>query len=281
MEVMVNSIPVYYEEYGKGIPVLMLHGRPSDHRHMVADMEPLFHNRAGFRRLYPDMPGTGKTPGADQLTNLDKLLEVASEFMRLVAPNERFVVIGTSYGGYLARGLIYRQAEMIDGALLLTPMIEPDPAKQHYPPHQVLVEDAGFRAALTPQESYLPDMFVVQNLENLEAFRADIAPALQVADHAFLAKLGEEAEFSFPVDRLTTPFPAPTLIITGRQDAICGYQDAWANLENYPRATFAVLDRAGHFLSYEQKGLFQALGSEWLNRVAEYIQQTAEIKEEN
>jgi pimeloyl-ACP methyl ester carboxylesterase len=281
MEIIVKFMLVYYEEYGSGIPVLMLHGRPSDHRHMVADMEPLFQNRSGFRRLYPDMPGTGKTPGADQLTNLDQLLEVASEFMRLVAPNERFVVIGTSYGGYLAQGLIYQQGSLIDGALLLTPLIEPNPAKQHYPPHQVLVEDAGFRAALTPQENYLPDMFVVQNLENLAAFRTDILPALQVADHAFLAKLGEEAEFSFPVEKLTTPFPAPVLILTGRQDAICGYQDAWAILENYPRATFAVLDRAGHFLSYEQKIVFQALAGEWLNRVAEYIQHTAEIKEKH
>jgi pimeloyl-ACP methyl ester carboxylesterase len=49
---------------------------------------------------------------------------------------------------------------------------------------------------------------------------------------------------------LDSPFESPTLIITGRQDRVTGYQDAWDLIENIPRATFAVLDRASHFLSY-------------------------------
>jgi hypothetical protein len=38
----------------------------------------------------------------------------------------------------------------------------------------------------------------------------------------------------------------PTLIIGGRQDARVGYDDAISVLPQYPRATVAVLDRAGH-----------------------------------
>lgn len=77
--------------------------------------------------------------------------------------------------------------------------------------------------------------------------------------------------FSFDVDALPEePFPAPTLIVTGRQDSLCGYRSAWDLLDNFPRATFAVLDRAGHGLSAEQKMLFRALVGEWLDRVEEY-----------
>jgi hypothetical protein len=46
-------------------------------------------------------------------------------------------------------------------------------------------------------------------------------------------------------------------------------------LDNYPRGTFAVLDRAGHGLGGEQKGLFEALTQEWLMHVEEYISQTS------
>jgi pimeloyl-ACP methyl ester carboxylesterase len=271
MEVMVKSIPVYYEEFGAGIPILMLHGWPVDHRHMLAHMEPLFKNRAGWRRLYPDLPGLGKTPGAAWITNQDHMLEVVSEFMQAVAPNQRFVVAGHSYGGYLARGLIYRQGASIDGMLLLTPSVARDEMPSHYPPHQVMFEDPQFRAALTAEESYLPDLFVVHSRENLEAFRSDMLPAVAMADHPFLNKLGDLSGFTFPVDKLASPFPAPTLILTGRQDAMCGYREAWEILDNYPRATFVALDRAGHLLAYEQKALFQALAGEWLNRVEEYI----------
>lgn len=49
---------------------------------------------------------------------------------------------------------------------------------------------------------------------------------------------------------LDSPFENPTLIITGRQDRVTGYQDAWDLIENIPRATIAVLDRASHFPSY-------------------------------
>lgn len=46
-----------------------------------------------------------------------------------------------------------------------------------------------------------------------------------------------------------------------------GYRDARATREHYPRATFAVLDRAGHNVHIEQSQLLNALVHEWLDRV--------------
>jgi pimeloyl-ACP methyl ester carboxylesterase len=63
------------------------------------------------------------------------------------------------------------------------------------------------------------------------------------------------------------PFAGPALILTGRQDDITGYADQYPLLPHYPRATFAVLDVAGHNLQIEQPDLFYALVSEWLDRV--------------
>jgi pimeloyl-ACP methyl ester carboxylesterase len=57
--------------------------------------------------------------------------------------------------------------------------------------------------------------------------------------------------------------------VTGRQDSTVGYAAAWDLLEHYPRATFAVLDRAGHALPHEQPELLRALVTEWLARVEE------------
>jgi pimeloyl-ACP methyl ester carboxylesterase len=58
--------------------------------------------------------------------------------------------------------------------------------------------------------------------------------------------------------------------VTGRQDSAVGYLGAWELLDHYPRATFAVLDRAGHALPHEQPELLRALVSEWLDRVREH-----------
>lgn len=275
MEVTIKSIPMYYEEFGTGIPIIMLHGWPVDHRHMVADMEPFFENRTGWRRIYPDLPGMGKTPSAAWITHQDDMLDVVTTFLQQVAPNQRFVIAGTSDGGYLARGLVYKQGAMIDGVLLMVPTVETDHTKRNYPPHQILVEDPQFLTSLAPDEAELSSLFVVQSYEALTTFRTVIQPAVAAADHAFLERLNEHFAFSFPVDHLATPFPAPTLILTGRQDSVCGYREALALLDTYSRGTFVVLDRAGHGLGVEQKGLFQSLTQEWLDRVEEYIAQSS------
>ncbi|WP_286167138.1 alpha/beta hydrolase [Clostridium sp. D33t1_170424_F3] len=57
--------------------------------------------------------------------------------------------------------------------------------------------------------------------------------------------------------------------MTGRQDGCVGYRDLWRLLEDYPRATFAVLDMAGHNLQIEQPELFHSLVENWLVRTEE------------
>ena len=158
----------------------------------------------------------------------------------------------------------------MDGLLLTVPVIEPDVAKSDLPAHQVLVDNRDFIAALESDEQDVRNFFVVQSRELLEEFRSVIKPALAAADPELIARIRANSAFSFDVDALSGPFPAPTLILTGRQDSECGYRDAWRILENYPRGTFAVLDRAGHLLSWEQRALFRAMVSEWLDRVEEY-----------
>lgn len=59
----------------------------------------------------------------------------------------------------------------------------------------------------------------------------------------------------------------PTCIITGRQDSSVGYAHAYELLDKFPRATFAVLDCAGHNLQIESELLFNQLIKDWLKRI--------------
>ena len=270
MECQVRDIPVYYQEIGAGRPLLMLHGSHTDHREMIYNMEPLFEQRNGWRRIYPDLPGRGKTPGAGWIKGEDQMLDVALEFLDAVAPGERFALAGNSYGGYLARGIVFRRRTQMEGVMLGVPSVERDRTKSDLPPHQVLMHDPDFVSAIKEDERMILQVAVVQSLERLAGFRAAIKPGLAVADHAFLKRVAANPAFSFDVDKPGEPFPAPALIVTGRQDSLCGYRDAWTLLDNYPRATFVVLDRAGHGVSNEQQLLYRALVSEWLDRVEEY-----------
>lgn len=271
MECNVRDVTVYYEEVGSGRPILMLHGWPLDHRHIMNCMEPLFVNRPGWRRIYPDLPGMGNTRGPEWLTTHDQMLEVVLAFWDQVAPGERCVVAGNSYGGYLAWGVIHQRGTHVDGALLTVPLIETDDRKKRYPKHQSLKTEPGFLEALQPDEDYLRNFLVVQTLDLLAVYRRVITAAVKDADQAFLQRIQPNHFVGFEVDALPTPFPAPALFLTGREDHVCGYREAFQILDNYPRATFAVLDCAGHVLDLEQRALFQALANDWLTRVEEYV----------
>jgi pimeloyl-ACP methyl ester carboxylesterase len=96
MECQVRDITMYYEEAGTGKPLLLLHGLRLDHRSIANDMEPLFANRSGWHRLYPDLPGMGKTRAADWITHQDHVLDLIIGFIDTVVPGERLVVAGVS-----------------------------------------------------------------------------------------------------------------------------------------------------------------------------------------
>jgi pimeloyl-ACP methyl ester carboxylesterase len=248
----------------------MLHGLPTDHRHMMSDMEPLFEHRTGWKRIYPDLPGMGKTPGPDWINHQDQMLDVVLTFVDKVIPEQRFAVAGTSYGGYMARGVVYRRAAWISGVLLTVPVIRAKSDQRDLPPQTTLVQDAALISEMEPDEARdFQEVAVVQSRKLLTAIRVNISPAVKIADQKFLDRVRENYAFSFDVDVLPEPFTGPTLILAGRQDSWCGYKDAWGILENYPRGTFVVLDRAGHGLCSEQESLFRALVSEWLDRVEE------------
>ncbi len=63
---------LYFEERGSGLPIVNLHGWPGEHGQMMAMMEPLFQRPFNWRRIYPDLPGMGKTPGPKWLVSHDR-----------------------------------------------------------------------------------------------------------------------------------------------------------------------------------------------------------------
>jgi pimeloyl-ACP methyl ester carboxylesterase len=275
MECKLKNITVHYESFGEGRPILLLHGTGVDHTYMMSDMEPLFKKRSGWKRIYPDLPGHGLTPGLEWITDQDKVLEVILDFIDAVIPGERFVLTGSSKGAYLARGVLHQRFESIDGLLLTVPVIMADIAKREMPTHETLVPNPQLVSELEPGEKDgLFQIAVIQSQKVLDYVRTNFTRSGELCDEAFLTKIVELPEtnnFSFEVDTLPKPFPAPALIVAGRQDAAVGYRDVWKILENYPRATFAILDRMGHLMGAEQEGLFQALAGEWLDRVEEYM----------
>jgi pimeloyl-ACP methyl ester carboxylesterase len=261
----------FYDSVGEGRPLVVFHGWRGDHRSMKDAIEPVFADRSGWRRIYPDLPGMGRTSGAG-ISTQDQVLDALIEFVDAVADGDRIAVGGFSYGGYLALGFACRHAQQLDGLMVVAPGGLPGGGVEPtLPAHEVLVSDPRIFDGVDDEVAEaFRSLAVVQSAELLDGMVELALPAHELADDDYLAALDEHWPFSSDVECLQTPFPGPTLLVTGRQDAVVGHRDAYRLLENYPRGTFVALDRAGHFLPWEQRTLFGSLVGEWIDRVEEF-----------
>jgi pimeloyl-ACP methyl ester carboxylesterase len=264
VEIEVGGVRVWCEVLGEGRPLVCLHGWPADHEHIRHDLEPLFERRSGWQRIYLDLPGLGRSPASERIRSHADMARFVAKLAAQLVPTGRFCVAGASYGGYLARWLTHQSPEQIDGFMAYVPAFQPD-GNSRVPAPVVIAPDPPLVATLPEDEQLWASAHTVHSRESLENFRAVIKPAIERADPDFLKRM-ERAEAP-PAPGPSAPLSVPTLIVTGRQDSWCGYADAWEVLEDYPRATFAVLDRAGHGISDDRPELFRALVADWLDRV--------------
>jgi pimeloyl-ACP methyl ester carboxylesterase len=235
---------------------------------MVPRYEPVFATRKGYRRIYPDLPGAGETPAPASIIDMDTYTAALSAFIDEESAGQRVVLLGASWGAYFALAYTTLHRERVAGLALIVPGFGPD-GNAVRPAPNVLVSDPGARDDVPePLAKALSLAATVHTRSMIDSFMRDVAPGLQIADHAFLNKVFS-TRASYHDELRNLRYPGPALVITGRQDAMCGYADAWRFTEQFPRATYAVLDRAGHALQIEQATLLQAHVAEWLSRVRE------------
>lgn len=261
--VPVGDVQVEVELHGRGTPLLTVHGWSVDRRLMTGCLEPLFGPDDPWLRVYPDLPGRGGTPAHPSIDSSDATADLLLAVMAAVAPGERFAVVGESYGGYLARGLLARRPDLL-GLALVCPLVTPD--DRDLPVHVVLERDDDVVAAVDPA---LRAGFEANNVRQTAAvwqrYVADVLPGLAAADEAYLEEVLGPRVVLADEDATTD---APVLVIAGRQDAAVGYRQQVRLAERFARATLAVLDTAGHNAQFEQPELFGALVREWLDRVS-------------
>lgn len=262
----ISKLTFNYEIKGEGKPIIILHGNGPDHRMMVGCMEPVFNGNEKWKRVYLDLPGMGLTVAEDWIKSSDDMLKAVEIMIEELIPGESFLLVGESYGAYLARGLLKNYRAQIDGLFLLCPCVVADSSKRTLPSHQVIIPDDQLLLELDNCErEEFQSISVVQTRNNWMRYKKEIMCGLELANEQFLSDIRRNAyEFSFEVESLQ--YTGPTLILSGRQDSFVGYKDAWNILDRFPRATFAVLDCAGHNLQIEQEAIFHVMVREWLSR---------------
>jgi pimeloyl-ACP methyl ester carboxylesterase len=206
-----------------------------------------------------DLPGTGDSRGeqagiASQRDLLSALIEFVVESD---ADGSGWAVAGTSNGAALALGVARRRPDLVRGLALRVPMLEPD--------DEVRAQEGrvSWQRAFDALPATYRALYEAKEREVWE-------PARARTDAEFLAAIRQDpARYALPEALDVPTFGGPALVVLGRQDARVGFKRALEHLLELPRATVAVLDRAGHALpaGSVQDGLWAALAVDWLDRV--------------
>ncbi len=264
---------LHYIEKGKGKAILLIHGLGCDHRLMEGCMEPVFSKCGGYRRIYVDLPGMGKSKVSLNKASSDEILKILSLFIEENL-NESFLIAGESYGGYISRGILSKFIHNIDGLLLICPVIIPHMRSRKLPEKNEEIrirknERDFFKSFESKSKNDFLSIAVAATESAYRRFEREIAEGMKVSDREFIKELRKNYEFSFDVDKVIRQkkFNKPSLFLAGRQDTITGYEDVLEIMQDYGRASYAILDMAGHNLQIEQPELFEALVAEWLKRV--------------
>jgi pimeloyl-ACP methyl ester carboxylesterase len=248
----VREVAVHAVEHGAGRPVLVLHGAGVDHREAEACFEPPLALRGGLRRVYPDLPGMGRTPAPGSVASADDVLDLLIAYADEVAGAEPVLLVGHSAGAYYAQGLAARRPDRVAGLALVCPLLA---GTRDVPPHRPVV------AAPDLGDDEFREYFVVQTPAMLDRYERFVAPGAALADEGAAARIGARWELTLPEG---ARYPGPSLLVAGRQDSTVGYAATVDLLDAYPRATLAVLDGAGHALPHEQPAALAGLLAGWL-----------------
>ncbi len=224
---------------------------------MSAAFEPALGQIDGLQRTYLDLPGCGGS--APVAPTSDRVVDAVIDHLDdLSGPT---VLAGCSYGGYIAAAVTRRRPDLVSALALVCSGVRIRPADRTLP------EVPRTRPLDWPPEV---DDGVRSHLD-LALATDDIAVATSVAqlvsacqsDDAYLTELrGTGYPVSDEDDH--TEYDGPVLMVTGRQDRICGYVDQFQAMTRYPHGSYFVLDGAGHYLPFEQPAKFAAVLRSWL-----------------
>lgn len=258
VNVQIGDAVIEFVEHGHGVPVVALHGAGVDHREIEGAVEAALADSA-TRRLYPDLPGMGRSTARGLESNEDVVTVLCGFIDRLGAGP--VVLVGHSYGAYLARGMAARRPDLVHGLGLICPVAE---QAGDVPEHEVVRQDADAYGDLPVDlRAGFDEYFVVRTLATARRYRDHVAPGTRLVDEAALHRIF--AHWRVDVDSVTT---APTLIMAARHDAVVGYAQAVGLLGSHPRANLVLVEDAGHALMHERPAVFAAMLTDLLARAA-------------
>ncbi|HVQ94151.1 MAG TPA: alpha/beta hydrolase [Mycobacteriales bacterium] len=269
----VNGTTLSYQEVGQGPACLMLNGGMGTDQTLLRTLDPLGDR---LRLIQVDQRGTGRS-GRPPLSTLT-MAQLADDAAALAGHLgvERTLVLGHSFGGFVAQELALRHPELVAGLVLVATTAgrlgtsdRPDDEQGPPPPAEVT---AIVRAMVSGPAT--DDTFAAMTSSLLPYYlhRHDPAALTARLQHAVYDVATFRATAALlntwsAIDRLDR-IAAPTLLLVGRQDPVCAPAQSHRIARRIPGAQVIELAESGHFPWLDEPARFYRVLHDWLDRHA-------------
>lgn len=259
MDRQVNGITLHYEEYGQGMPVVLVHAFPLGGVMWQPQIEPL---AAAWRLIIPDMRGFG---ASDAPAGPYPMQTCADDIAALLDELgiQQAVIGGLSMGGYISFAFLRRFPSRVRALVLADTRATADSAeaKAGRETNAQLVESQGARAIA---EKMLPSLLAPAASEGLKAHVRGIIQRNRPQGIAGALRgmaLRPDSSDLLPQIRV------PTLLLVGSEDNLTSPAEMRTLESSIAGSRLVTIPGAAHLSNMENPPAFTSALSDFLRAV--------------
>lgn len=261
---LTNDRTMVYEEKGRGLPLVWLHGFPVDQGMWQPQLDALSDR---YRVLAVGLTGFGGSSAFPGTPSLAQMADDVATFLIGLGITTPVVLGGLSMGGYVALAFARQHASRLKGLILADTRAEPDGAEARAN-RDKMAETARQQGGAAVIEQMLPKLLgpvATQDRPELATLlrRLAIAQPRESIAAALLAMRDRPD---------ATPglaaIKVPTLVLVGDDDKITPPTSAQALAQQISGATLVTLPQAGHMSNLEQPDAFNTAVRQFLAKLS-------------
>ncbi len=242
----VNGSSLFYQESGHGVPLVLLHGFPLDHRvwhHQAHDLSGV------CRVITPDFRGFGHSHDNTAFT----IQSLAEDIYVLLAQLRALpcVLGGLSMGGYVSLAYERAYASTLRGLMLIDSRASAD-SPEGKAGRNTMIDLAKTSGSSAIAQAMMPKLLAPGSIESHPDLVAELKTIMencpsQTIQHA-LAAMRDRSDMRSTLSRIA----APTMILVGESDALVSKAEAEEMHKSIPGSTLNIIPASGHMTPIEQ-----------------------------
>jgi pimeloyl-ACP methyl ester carboxylesterase len=238
---------IYFEEYGSGNAMVLLHGFTESLKIWYDYKD---HLAKHFRLILIDLPGHGKSSIQDEVHSMDMMADCVKAVLDHLNISCS-VIIGHSMGGYVSLAFARKHSRMLKGLGLFhsTSLADSDEARQARERAIEAINKNHTRFLL----SFIPELFAS---ETKDLYQSEIQNLIDEASsmkpEAILAAQKGMRDRSSTLDVLINA-SFPVMFIAGQKDSRVPFENVWVQMALTETAYSLILRNVGHMGFIEAK----------------------------